>query len=403
MDQAEIRTASRSLSPRVAFWAVAYALVVSLAGTTLPTPLYRLYREIWHFSPLMLTVIFCVYMVGVMVALLFFGRLSDQIGRRRVLISAVLLAIFATVMAAMAPSMEWLIIARFIIGLSSGLLSATSTAALTELHGTEDRRHPALVASICTIAGLGSGPLLAGVIAQVLPEPLVMPYVVELVLLAPALIGIWAIPETRMAPPARWSEVSIKPRIGVPHQIRGPFIVAGGSILTGFCILGYFTSLLPSYMAQELHIDQVWIGGAIVTEMFAASCLAQVLLRKVSSGRAMILGLLAAASGFMIVLACGFVPSLPLLIAGTALGGLGQGLSFMGSLALVNHIAPHEQRGEVVASYFIAGYFGGTVPVFSVGAAVNAFGLFHATAGLGVFVLALVVYLVVSVKRLGLT
>jgi MFS family permease len=385
-------TLAGRLSRRAAFVAFAYTLIVTLAATTLATPLYGIYQREWGFSPSMLTVIFAAYMIGVVVALLFFGRLSDQIGRRAVVLPAVILAVVATTMAALAPNMIWLIAARFIVGLSSGLLNATTTAALTEMHGANDPRKAALVASASTIAGLGWGPLMAGLIAQFLPWPTVSPYLIELGLLAPALIGIALAPETLAA---RASKITFHPRVGVPREILFPFLLAGGSIFAGFTVLSYFTSLAPSLIAQELKLGQVWFGGFIVTVMFAASSIAQLALRQIRSEPAMRLGLAALSLGMAAILLSGPVDSVLLLVAGTLLGGLGQGLSFMGSLGLVNHLAPPERRGEVVASYFVAGYLGGTFPVLIVGQFVGLIGLFWATAGMtaGVALLALAITL----------
>lgn len=387
---------SGRIGPKAAFAVFAYALIVSLAGTTLPTPLYAIYQREWQFSPSMLTVIFAAYMIGVVIALLFLGRLSDQIGRRAVILPAVGLAALASAIAAAAPDMGWLITARFIIGVSSGLLNATTTAALTELHTTNDPKKAALIASASTIAGLGSGPLMAGLIAQFLPYPTVTPYLIELVLLVPALIGVALSPETmtRRAP-----KITLHPRIGVPRHILFPFLLAAGSIFAGFTVLSYFTSLAPSFIAQELKVEHLWFGGFIVTLMFAASSIAQLLLRRVPSKPAMLIGLFGLVLGMAAIVISGWYGSLPLLLAGTVGAGLGQGLSFMGSLGLVNHLSPPERRGEVVASYFIGGYLGGTVPVLAVGQAVAHIGLFWATAWMTVGVALLAVVIAAGLRR----
>src|SRR3954466_10203312 len=72
-------------SRRVGFVLVAYAFLVTMIGTTLPTPLYPLFEERYSFGELMVTVIFAVYAFGVIAGLLAFGNLSDEIGRKPVL------------------------------------------------------------------------------------------------------------------------------------------------------------------------------------------------------------------------------------------------------------------------------------------------------------------------------
>lgn len=55
---------------RAGYLAAAGAFAVGMLGTTLPTPLYGLYRQQIGFSELIVTVVFAVYAVGVIVALL---------------------------------------------------------------------------------------------------------------------------------------------------------------------------------------------------------------------------------------------------------------------------------------------------------------------------------------------
>jgi MFS family permease len=80
------------LGRRAGFAAAAFALAAAMLGTTLPTPLYGLYRQQFGFSELMITVIFATYAAGVISSLVLFGRLSDQIGRRRVLLPGLVLS-----------------------------------------------------------------------------------------------------------------------------------------------------------------------------------------------------------------------------------------------------------------------------------------------------------------------
>ena len=63
-----------------------------MVGTTLPTPLYGIYRARFGFSELIITVIFATYATGVIAGLLLFGRASDQVGRRPVLLAGLALS-----------------------------------------------------------------------------------------------------------------------------------------------------------------------------------------------------------------------------------------------------------------------------------------------------------------------
>ena len=74
---------------RTGTWLVAAAFLVTMVGTTMPTPLYPLYEQELGFGGLMVTVVFATYAVGVLAALLLVGRLSDQVGRKAVLLPGI--------------------------------------------------------------------------------------------------------------------------------------------------------------------------------------------------------------------------------------------------------------------------------------------------------------------------
>ena len=106
-----------ALSRKAGFVAVAYAFGVTMLSTTLPTPLYPLYRGAFGFSELTVTLVYAAYAVGVLAALVAFGNVSDAVGRRRVLLpglAAALLSavVFLTAVGAMRARREEVPLAR---------------------------------------------------------------------------------------------------------------------------------------------------------------------------------------------------------------------------------------------------------------------------------------------------
>ncbi len=120
-------------SNETAFWLIAYVFAAVMLGTTLPTPLYVIYQMQWHFSSAVITLIYAVYAAGVLVALVFAGRVSDQVGRRPVLAAVLALSTLSTVVFIIASSVGWLFVGRVLSGFSAGLMTGTGTAALTEM------------------------------------------------------------------------------------------------------------------------------------------------------------------------------------------------------------------------------------------------------------------------------
>src|SRR4051794_32772495 len=166
-----------------------------MLGTTLPTPLYPIYHAELGFSELMVTVIFASYAVGTIMALLLAGSVSDEIGRRPVLLCGLGLSALSAGAFLLAGGVGFLLVGRVLSGLSAGLLTGTATATLVDLDAPHQRARATLVAAVANMGALGAGALLAGLLAQFAARPLQVPFWVDLVLLVPAVVLVWAMPE----------------------------------------------------------------------------------------------------------------------------------------------------------------------------------------------------------------
>ncbi len=341
-------------------------------GTTLPTPLYALYRERFGFSELMITVIFATYAAGVIASLLLFGRLSDQIGRRQVLLAAVALSALSAVAFLTANGLAPLLIGRVISGLSAGVFTGTATATLVDLAPAERRGRATLVATIANMGGLGCGPLLAGVLSQWAGSPLRLTFWVDLAALVPAAIGVWAMPE----PVDRPQRPRLRPQLPkVPADIRAIFIRAALAAFAGFAVLGLFTAVSPAFLGQGLGVTNRAAVGAVVFAVFAASTAGQVMLPVLAEPLALPTGCVLLIAGMgLLALSLG-LSSLALLVLGGVVAGLGQGLSFRAGLSALNTRAPATQRAEVASSFFVVAYVAISLPVIGEGALAQLSGL----------------------------
>src|SRR6476659_8273161 len=111
---------------------VSFAFLALMAFSTVPSPLYGLYRARDHFSLFMVTVVYAVYALGVIGALLLGGHLSDWYGRRRLLLPALGVAIVSAIVFLASKSLSGLLVARLINGFSIGIVPTTATAYLAE-------------------------------------------------------------------------------------------------------------------------------------------------------------------------------------------------------------------------------------------------------------------------------
>lgn len=367
--------AAMSDDPRrrsLAFAAVAYAFAVTMAGTTLPTPLYVLYRARFHFSELMVTVIFATYAAGVIAALLLFGRLSDDIGRRRALLPGVVLSALSAIAFLLAQGLAVLLVGRLLSGLSAGIFTGTATAALLDLAPREAKGRATLVATMVNIGGLGLGPLLSGLLVQWGPWPLRLTFWVDLALVTLASAAVLVVPE----PPARERRLRVVPQaLHVPSEMRGVFVAAALAGFAGFAVLGMFTAVSPAFLAELLHERSHILLGAVVCAVFTASTAGQVALARVPGHAALALGCAGLVVGALIIAASLATSSIVLLIVGGLVAGVGQGLSFRAGLTEVNAQAPEDQRAAVASSFFVIAYVAIAIPVIGVGLLAQAAGL----------------------------
>ncbi|ARZ72200.1 valanimycin resistance [Streptomyces albireticuli] len=357
---------------RLRFWGAFYALLFLIAGTNLPTPLYHGLQQRFGFSSLTVTLLFAVYVAVLVPSLLFFGPLSDAVGRRRVLVPAVAVAALGSMVFALATDLTWLFGARLLQGVAVGAASGPLTAALNEAEPSGDRRRAALAATLASAGGLGAGPLLAGVLAQYGPAPYRLPFVVEIVLLVPALVAVALLPVGR--PGAAW-----RPRRpSIPPAMRGTFGTSAAVSFLGFTVVGLFLTLVPAYVTGLSGSDNLALSGGAVALMLCCACGAQLLAYGKSTRVLQITGLALLATGSVLLAAAGAVSSLPLLGAATVLGGIGQGRLYLGSITEVNRAAPPHRSADVLSSFYVVGYFGVAVPVIGCGLLAQRTGLLHA-------------------------
>lgn len=228
------------------FWAIALAFLTAMAFSTVPTPLYPLYMARDGFSTFTVTVVFAVYAAGVVISLLLAGHVSDRIGRKRVLLPALGLELIAAVLFLTSTALPVLLVARFLTGLGVGMITATATAHLQELHAAHrpgaSRHRFEVVSTAANSGGLGLGTLAAGLIAQLGYAPLRTPYAVFFILLVISILAVALTPET--VPPQAEKYRYRPQRIGVPGD-RRTYLAAATGAVASFAVFGVFTSLAP--------------------------------------------------------------------------------------------------------------------------------------------------------------
>jgi MFS family permease len=355
------------------FWTTAVAFTVVMAYATVPTPLYALYQQRDGFPTWVLTVVFAAYAAGVVASLFLVGHLSDQVGRRRLTMLAVGVEVVSAALFLLFPEVPGLVVARFVNGVGVGMLTATATAHLGELHAASrpeaGPQRPATVSGVANIGGLALGPLAGGLFAEYLPAPLVLPHAVFLVLLVLTLVAVALVPETVREPALRRP---YRPqRVSVPASARGAFGAAAGAAFAAFAVFGLFSSLTPTFLATTFGQTDRLVAGSVSFAVFAAAAVSPVVSARADRQRQIALSVALLPTGLVLLAAGGILGSLALFVVGGVIAAAGVGLSFRNALATAASLVEPAQRGELLAAVFLAAYAGMAVPALLAGIALG--------------------------------
>lgn len=357
------------------FWVIAASFLIVMAYAAVPTPLYSIYQARDGFTAFMITVIFAAYAIGVMVSLYLAGHVSDWLGRRRIILAAIVIELLSGVFFLAWPEASGLLVARFISGLGIGMLTstATATAHVSELRLAakphSSARTSSIVSTLVNIGGIGLGPLIGGILAQWVVSPLVTPYVVFVILLALAAIAVAFVPETVER---QQEHRAYRPqRVRLPSGVRGTFFAAAALAFSAFALFGIFTSLAPSFIAGSLHERSRFIAGVVVFAAFGSAALSQVLTGRLSKKVQLRLAAALMTAGQIGLVISVLTVDWPLFLIAAIIAGAGGGIAFSSAIGAAAALALPPSRGEVLAVIFLTAYAGMAVPVLIAGIALT--------------------------------
>lgn len=348
-------------------------VVLFPAASSVPSPLYPLYQQLFGFSAATLTVVFAVYVLGLLGALLVVGALSDHVGRRPVLAGAIVLEAVSFVVFLTAGGVPALLVARVLQGIATGAAITTLGATMVDLAPREAPHRAGMVTGVGTLAGLAAGAVGAGALIQLAPAPTRLVWVVLLALLVVSAVIVAVLPETATRRPGVWA--SLVPRVGVAPRLRGEVLAVTPVLVTSWALGGLYLSLGPSIAATLLGVQSRLVGGLVVTLLCGTGALASYLLRNRP-----VRGLVAPAAG---LLAAGTAVTLvgmaltSVLVAGlgTVVAGIGFGAAALACFGVFAEIAEPGERGELFAVAYVISYTAFSVPAVVAGIGSGIVGL----------------------------
>ncbi|TVT79591.1 MFS transporter [Pseudomonas sp. H3(2019)] len=367
-------------------WIVTAIFILSNAAT----PLYSFWQQSLGFASGVLTVIFSCYIIGLLLTLTVAGQLSDHYGRKALLLPCVGLAIIAAILFDQAHSIGVLMLARFLTGVSVGFVVSGGMANVVE-HAQPHRKHFAsLIASVAMVAGAGTGPLLAGVVAQYLPNPIHTVFRVEIAILCVALLALLNQKNQKLG------GGTFKPRLpSVAKENLGIVLLGIAFFGPGITSTSFILSLGPKLIATFLGVNSPLVTGCMAFSMFLVAVGVQFAAKQYSSRTVFSLSGIGTVFSMIFVWIALKTGSAPWLIVSALLAGAGQGLGQLGGLTLIADRVPAQRRAEANAVFNMGGYVpAGAIPVLT-GYLIDFWGL-----SIGIRSLALII---ASLASLALT
>ncbi|MGV1048472.1 MAG: MFS transporter [Solirubrobacterales bacterium] len=386
------------LSRQVTFWAVAAIIALYLAASAAPTPLYVVYQEEWGFSSITLTLVFAVYVFGLLASLLVLGALSDHLGRRPLAAASLALEAVAMALFLLAGSVAVLGAARIVQGVATGIALSTLGAALVDLNPPESPRLAGVVSGMAPIGGLAIGALGCGALVEYGPSPTHLVYVLILVGLAASALVVARMPET--SPRVPGARASLKPRVEIPARVRPEIFAMVPILVATWALGGLYLSLGPSVAAQIFAMPNHVVGGLVVTLLCGTGAATIYAVRDWGLGRALAFAAVVLALGMAVTLLGLVVETAALAAIGAIVAGVGFGASGRGTFGTLAATAAPDERGGLFAAFYVISYFAFSLPAIAAGFADSAFGLRPTAIAYGVLVLLLSLSAIWAQRRL---
>ena len=361
--------------PSLVFLAI--TLLTFLAASSAPTPLYHLYQQHLDFSAGMLTLIFGVYALSLLAALLTVGSLSDYLGRKPVIFAALILEMLAMLLFINESSVAWLIVARTLQGFATGMATAVLGAALLDT----DREQGPLINSLAPLLGMACGAMGCSLLVEFAPFPTQLIYWVLFGAMLLQALLVWRLPET--VSPIAGALASLWPTLHVPAQARRALWIALPVDIAVWAMGGFYLSLAPSLVRAATGSTSNLIGGALVAVLTVSGALMIYGLRHRAADKVLRLGAMLLALGVALILGAVHTASLPLFFVATLIAGSGFGAGFLGAVRSVVPLAQPHERAGLMSAFYVLSYLAFCIPSLLAGTLTRTFGLIATTDGYG--------------------
>lgn len=368
-------------------------LIVCYVGSNMPTALYSVFRAELGFSATVQTLIFTAYVVGMVPALVLTGRLVHKHGPRTLMAGGLIISLVAALALAGPASVIVLLIARFLQGVSLGLVMVAGTAALHAAVPARPRASAALWIALTGAIGCTIGPPLGGSIADTLDRSTTAPFLIAAGLLFLCLVMLGVRGGSRAGTPAILPDdapTSGSAATPSAEPARSILLIGLTAGLSWACI-GVYQAIGPTLIGTALGWRSLGALGLVVAVVLAAAGTTQVFTRNMPVALSRHLGLAFIVLGALSFVAMLVTGSLVLALVAALAAGIGQGFAYLSSTKELGDASQQHapsRRGKIVGLYFMAAYLGMSVPALALGLLTDLCGLVPAGSAIMALIIA---------------
>ncbi|MBJ9975667.1 MFS transporter [Pseudomonas sp. S75] len=334
---------------------LAFALCLITLAVNLQAPLYTAYAELSGDGATGTALAFSGYVLGVLPVLLLCGGLSERVGRRPLIIAALMLSMLATSLLLLAPGLKILALARLLMGAGTALATACATGYMYDLQGGGDDARAANWVTASTSLGFGLGAALTSLCLLFGASLSPASFHLQLLLAGLAILLVWHLPDPRVAQRVSMLRLPCYPAGSLPY---------GLAILLAWACTGLVIALVPGVLRQQGLSH--WSGFSTFC-VISCGLLFQPLARRLSSARATLLGLAILPPSYLLLAWGAHNGVLAAVLAGAvAASSACYGFIYLGGLAAVNALAG-TQKTRASAGFLLLAYLGFSLPVIITG------------------------------------
>jgi MFS family permease len=387
----------KKASLNISFIAASISFLMVFAASATPIPLYDIYRIEEHltYNDLALTAV--VYFIGAITALLFFGRISNHLGRKPVAFIIFALTTIATIMLLDVNSAEILIFARLLLGLACGLASSSITSYIVDNGTSLPQWIPAAIVSNSPMIGLTIGALISGSLVQFAPYQRVLCYVFILVVLTICTILIAYSEETVQKTPGLLK--SLKPKFSLPIKSKKFFPIAAVTFVSTWAMGAFYQAFGPSIAVDQLGTHNTLIIAILFGSYLLPSAIGGPISAKLEPADAQRFGMFCFSIGVMGIIFSLKISSLWLFILSSAVAGASQGAVLTGSIRSVMKDVTIQERAGILSLIYATSYAGAAIPSFIAGQMSHYMDLFHVSIFYGVLAISACILTLIFARK----